>query len=90
MILVLSLSASAYLTPNSCRAATVTLRAYIAKQTKRYEFPDKKFVNDRYTHDLTKLLSVSGLEPEYRKEIVRTPNFEPNWTIVKDWSVLLS
>lgn len=67
-------------------AVECALKAYIAKQTKRYDFPDKKFVNDIYTHDLNKLLSVSGLEAEYRKEIVRTPNFELNWTVVKDWS----
>jgi len=62
------------------------IKAYIAKQTKRYDFPDKKFVNDIYTHDLNKLLSVSGLGPEYRREIIRAPNFELNWTVVKDWS----
>ncbi len=67
-------------------AVECALKAYIAKQTKRYDFPDKKFVNDIYTHDLNKLLSVSGLESDYRKEIMRTPNFELNWTVVKDWS----
>jgi len=53
-------------------AVECALKAYIAKQTKRYDFPDKKFVNDIYTHDLNKLLSVSGLESDYRKEIMRT------------------
>ena len=68
-------------------AVECAFKAYIAKQTKRYDFPpDRKFVTDIYTHDLNKLLSVSGLEPEYRKEIRRNPNFELNWTIVKDWS----
>lgn len=68
-------------------AVECALKAYIAKQTRRYDFPpDRKFVNDIYTHDLNKLLSVSGLEPEYLKEANRNPNFELNWTIVKDWS----
>ncbi len=67
-------------------AVECALRAYIAKQAKRYDFLDKKFVNDIYTHDLNKLLSVSGLDPEYREEIVKTPNFELNWTVVKDWT----
>jgi hypothetical protein len=58
----------------------------IAKQTKRYDFPDRKFVNDIYTHDLNKLLKLSELEPEHRKESKRNPSFELNWTIVKDWS----
>ena len=68
-------------------AIECALKAYIAKQTKRHDFPrDRKFVNDIYTHDLDKLLRVSGLEPEYRKEIKRNPSFELNWMIVKDWS----
>ncbi|HEV7745582.1 MAG TPA: HEPN domain-containing protein [Pyrinomonadaceae bacterium] len=68
-------------------AVECALKAYIAKQTRRYDFPpDRKFVNEIYTHDLNKLLSVSGLESEYRKETNRNPNFELNWTIVKDWS----
>lgn len=67
-------------------AVECAFKAYIAKQTKRYDFPDRKFVNDIYTHDLNKLLSVSGLESEYRKESKRNSNFELNWTIVKDWS----
>jgi HEPN domain-containing protein len=68
-------------------AVECALKAYIAKQTKRYDFPpDRKFVNDIYTHELNKLLSVSGLEQKYREEIKRNPNLELNWTIVKDWS----
>lgn len=67
-------------------AVECAFKACIARQTKRYDFPDRKFVNDIYTHDLNKLLSVSGLEPEHRKESRKNPNFELNWTIVKDWS----
>jgi len=67
-------------------AVECAFKAYIAKQTKRHDFPDRKFVLDIYTHDLNKLLSVSGLEPEYRRESKRNPNFELNRTIVKDWS----
>lgn len=68
-------------------AVECAFKACIAKQTKRYDFPpDRKFVNDIYTHDLNKLLSISGLEPEHRKESKSDSNFELNWTIVKDWS----
>src|SRR5437764_14458781 len=67
-------------------AVECAFKACIAKQTKRYDFPDRKFVNDIYTHDLNKLLSVSGLEQEHRRESQRNPSFELNWTIVKDWS----
>lgn len=67
-------------------AVECAFKACIARQTRRYDFPDRKFVNDIYTHDLNKLLSVSGLEPEHRRESNRNPIFELNWTIVKDWS----
>jgi len=67
-------------------AVECALKACIARQTRRYDFPDRQFVNDIYTHDLNKLLSVSGLEPEHRRESNRNPIFELNWTIVKGWS----
>jgi hypothetical protein len=67
-------------------AVECAFKACIAKRTRRYDFPDRKLVNDIYTHDLNKLLSVSELEPEHRKESKKNPTFELNWTIVKDWS----
>lgn len=67
-------------------AVECAFKACIAKQMRRYDIPDRKLINDTYTHDLGKLLSISGLEPEYRKESLRSPAFELNWTVVKDWS----
>lgn len=58
------------------------LKACIAKQTNQYDFPDKKTVNDSYTHDLEKLLALSGLklhQPTNSK-------FKVNWALVKDWT----
>jgi len=62
------------------------LKACIAKQIKQYEFPDKKFVGDSYTHDLNKLLGLSGLREEHRTRAEDEPSFANNWTVVKDWS----
>ena len=45
------------------------LKACIAKKTKRYDFPDKRIVNDSYTHDLNLLIKVSGLQVELEVEI---------------------
>ncbi len=67
-------------------AIECAFKARIARQTKRYDFPDRRFASDVYTHDLNKLLSLSGLEAEHRAESIRNPIFELNWTIVKDWS----
>jgi len=67
-------------------AIECALKACITKQIKRYDFPDRKLVNDSYTHDLEKLLSISGLKAELQKETRSNPTLEVNWAIVKDWS----
>ncbi len=61
------------------------LKACIAKQFKRYDFPDKKLINDSYSHNLERLLGVAGLKNELEKENKKNPNFELNWATVKDW-----
>lgn len=62
------------------------LKACIAKKTKRYDFPDKKTVDESYTHDLTKLVRIAGLSIELDKEMKSNETFANNWGIVKDWS----
>jgi HEPN domain-containing protein len=62
------------------------LKVCIAKQTKKCDFPDKKTVNASYTHNLTDLIKIAGLQPILNMEINQDPDFEVNWTIVKDWS----
>ncbi len=67
-------------------AVECALKACIAKQIRRYEFPDRKLVNDSYTHDLERLLGVSGLREELDSESAGNPTLLRYWTIVKDWS----
>ena len=67
-------------------AVECALEACITKQIRRYDFPDRKLVNDSYTHDLERLLGVSGLKEELDSESAGNPVLEENWTIVKDWS----
>ena len=62
------------------------LKACIAKQTKRYDFPDRRAVNQSYTHDLTVLVGVAGLEPDLGLEKKRDRAFELNWNLVEQWS----
>lgn len=62
------------------------LKACIAKSTKKYDFPDKKRVNESYIHDLEKLIKVAGLLPALEQEIRNDSKFEVNWSVVKDWS----
>jgi len=42
-------------------AVECALKACIAKQTKRYDFPDKKRVRDVFTHNLETLVKVAEL-----------------------------
>lgn len=43
-------------------AVECALKACIARQTQRYEFPDKKIVDASYTHNLKELVRVANLE----------------------------
>ena len=67
-------------------AVECALKACISKQIRRYDFPNRKLVNDSYTHDLERLLGVSGLKEELDSESAGNQALEENWSIVKDWS----
>jgi HEPN domain-containing protein len=51
------------------------LKACIAKQVRRYDFPDRKTVADSYTHNLDQLLKVAGLWPTHTAELRSNLNF---------------
>src|SRR5450631_3647487 len=67
-------------------AVECALKACIAKQTNKHDFPDKKFAADCWIHDLQKLVQLAGLGPELTLEMKGSPAFQVNWAIVKDWS----
>ena len=41
------------------------LKACVAKQIRKHDFPDRKLIQDSYTHDLNKLLGLAGVRREY-------------------------
>jgi hypothetical protein len=61
-------------------------KSLIAKQIREHDFPDKKLLTESYTHELQRLLNVSGLKTELEAESSKDPNFETNWAVAKDWS----
>jgi len=67
-------------------ALECALKACIAKQIKRYEFPDKKRVNDSYTHNLKDLLVLSNLNQALGDRCVADRTFRANWDLVTQWS----
>ena len=66
-------------------ALECALKAVIAKNTKMYDFPDKEFANQVYTHDLERLVKAAGLSQQMQHELAGNPPFSVNWAIAKDW-----
>ena len=63
------------------------LKACIAKQTRKHDFPsDPSTIRTMYTHNVEQLVKVAGLQPDQAKEAGADPVFAVNWAIVKDWS----
>ena len=60
------------------------LKACIAKQTRRHDFP-RRDSRDAWTHDLTALLAFGDLGGDLAAATQASPSFNVNWTIVKDW-----
>jgi hypothetical protein len=63
-------------------AVECALKACIAKDTRRHQFPDKKRVDLSHSHDLIQLIRVAGLEDEHRERVRSDPDFETNWEVV--------
>src|SRR5271170_3896078 len=69
-------------------AIECALKACIAKRTKKYDFPrDSKFAGRVYSHDLSELLKLAGLEADLDKELKTNARFWTNWGVVKLWNV---
>lgn len=62
------------------------LKACIAKQMKQSNIPDKKFINEIFTHNLKDLVKSAGLETLRAAEERANINFAANWAIAKDWN----
>lgn len=72
-----------YLTGYSVECA---LKACIAKQTNKHDFPNRKLAGEAWTHDLQKLVQLAGVGPDLERDMKASPSLQLNWTIVKDWS----
>jgi HEPN domain-containing protein len=76
-------SASYYLAGYSIECA---LKACVAKQVKEFDFPDKRFVERSYTHNLTQLLDVAGLKSIFETAAAENDLLDWNWSVIKEWS----
>jgi hypothetical protein len=62
------------------------LKACIAKRINRHDFPDRKLVENSYTHDLVKLVGMANLKGVLEAASASNKFLGRNWEIVRDWS----
>ena len=67
-------------------AIECALKACIARETQRYEFPEKKRVTASHTHDLGELVKVAELQNELLAAAKDDPLFRKYWNDVRQWS----
>jgi HEPN domain-containing protein len=61
-------------------AVESALKACIAQQFQRHDIPDRKLVNDVYTHDMDKLLDLAGPGRHSGKTPPRIRRYRPTGT----------
>jgi len=62
------------------------LKACVARQVRRCDFPDKKLANEAHTHNLENLIRVAALGRAFEADRQANAALEVNWAIVKDWT----
>lgn len=62
------------------------LKACIARTIRRYDFPDRRLVNDAYTHDLDRLSRLSGLRPQLDLDMQIDAQLRTNWSTTISWT----
>lgn len=68
-------------------AVEVALKACIIKTVMATDaFPDKKFSENCWTHELEKLIALAGLKLAWDTATAANPNLWSNWRTAKVWS----
>jgi len=67
-------------------AVECALKACIAKETQRYDFPDKARVINSYVHRPTELMNVANLAGPFQLARQANANLQASWIIVNNWS----
>lgn len=62
------------------------LKAVIARTFAAYQLPPKQLIVDSYTHDVSVLVRVAGLNDSLVQEMSIDADFASKWNVVKDWS----
>lgn len=69
-------------------AVECALKACIAKRTSQFDFPDKSVAQRAFTHNLSALLDLAGLDVALKlaTTTAANPALGLNWQTLKDWS----
>lgn len=63
----------------------LALKAALTLQIAGETLPDRRFVNDAYTHKLDDLVRLAGLSSAMRRDLDSDATFAANWGIVSAW-----
>jgi hypothetical protein len=67
-------------------AVECALKSCLASAVKEHDFPDRRFVNDMYDHNLEKLFKLNGeLWHALQADMKTDAHLSVNWSTVKDW-----
>jgi hypothetical protein len=67
-------------------AVECALKSCLASAVKEHDFPDKRFVNQMYSHELDTLVALNGaLWAQLQADMKSEPKLAVNWSTVKDW-----
>lgn len=66
-------------------AVECAFKVVICRRVKPNEFPAKNFSHQVYTHELTNLRRLAGLEDDMENEFTSNPKLNANWNLVKTW-----
>jgi hypothetical protein len=67
-------------------AVECALKVCASGQFHEHEVPEKKIVESFYTHELNKLLNISGVKAALEARTKADGGFAVNWKTVGDWS----
>ena len=67
-------------------AVECALKARIASQTQRHEFPELDRVRQSYTHRLPQLVQLGSLEGALNRQRRRSGIFDSNWIKLERWN----
>ena len=66
-------------------AVECALKACVAKQVNRFDFPNKELTNKVYTHNLEQLVSAAGLAEDLANDKKARRPLALNWATANEW-----